>query len=368
MAGNAVNNGDKNSLLFPGKIAVVTNLPSYTQNEEEFLSAEQLVAKYGAEKVIHANWPSYQEQEQVYAIVASLAVDREVKALIMNQAIPGCNTAVDKLKRIRDDIFVVGCAIHESPSSTAAHVDLVLDTDGLGMGPAMVKQAKKQGAKVFVHYSFPRHMALAHLAMRRDMIQAVCESEGLLFVNASALDPTGDAGVYDAQQFILDDVPKLVAKYGEDVAFFSTNCFLQIPLIRSVIDNHAIFPQPCCPSPFHGFPEALGIEVGEGLPDVNYMIAESKRIIASKDMTGRLSSWPISLSMMLTHVGAEYAIKWINGQVPKTGIDDKVLIGCMKSYIKEVSGEDTGIFIDSYSEQGTAYNNFKLVLMDYLDY
>jgi len=126
------------------------------------------------------------------------------------------------------------------------------------MGVSIPKQAAKQGAKVFVHYSFPRHMSIVLLAARRDLMKQTCEEIGIEFVDATAPDPTGDAGLSGAQQFILEDVPKMVEKYGKDTAFFSTNCAMQIPLIKAAYEEGAIYPQPCCPSPYHGFPAALG--------------------------------------------------------------------------------------------------------------
>ena len=347
---------------------VITNLPSQSQNEEEFWSGEQLVAKYGSNKVIHANWPSFfmQEREQIHALIASLAVDGEIKALIMNQTVPGCNAAVDKLKSIRDDLFIVYCTPHDPAPEAAARANLLFTADELGTGPAIVKQAKKQGAKTFIHYSFPRHMAMAIYSVRRSLIQAACAAEGLRFVDVTVIDPTED--MYNAQQFIFDDVPKLASKHGEDTAFFCTNCFLQAPLIEAVVANHAIYPQPCCPSPYHGYIEAFDIETANGMPDLNHVIREIRDIAARENMSGRLSTWPVSVPMMLTRVGAEYAIKWINGQVPKTGIDGKVLMDCMKEYIRGASGEGIGVSMTSYTEGGRTYDTFKLVLMDYLDF
>ncbi len=88
------------------------------------------------------------------------------------------------------------------------------------MGSAVIEQAKKQGAETFVHYSFPRHMSYALLAARRELFKENCEKQGLEFVDATAPDPTGDAGISGSQQFILEDVPKKVAEYGENTAFF----------------------------------------------------------------------------------------------------------------------------------------------------
>lgn len=353
---------------FPGKIAVITSPPTYTQNDEESWSAEQLMAKYGDNKIIHVHWPSFylHDYDQVVATVASLAVDDEIRAIMINQVVPGCNTAVDKFREIRDDVFVVYSAVHESSSSVAERANLILEADMLGRGPAMVKQAKKQGAKVFVHYSFPRHMAIEHEVNCRDSIREKCAAEGLEFVDATVLDPTED--MYNSQEFISGNVAKLVAEYGDDTAFFCTNCFLQGPLIKAVIDNHAIFPQPCCPSPYHGFPMALGIDVDDDMPDLNYMINETKRIAAGKNMTGRLSTWPVSVSMMSIHAGVEYAIKWINRQVQETGVEDQVLLDCMSAYIKKVSGKEMGVSFTSCSEGDKVYNNYKLLLMDYLNY
>jgi len=237
------------------------------------------------------------------------------------------------------------------------------------MGPAMVKQAKKLGAKVFVHYSFPRHMSQPLLSGRRDLIRQNCQREGLQFVDATSPDPTGDAGVTGSQQFILEDVPRMIARYGKDTAFFSTNCSQQIPLIKAIVDAGGIYPQPCCPSPYHGFPSALGIGTsGGGLMEINQMIAETRKILAAKNEIGRLSTWPVPASMTWTNAGAEYAIKWIKGEVPQTGIDVDVLADCISTYAREVTGADVDIAMTAYQENGVTYDTFLMPLMGYLTY
>jgi hypothetical protein len=103
------------------------------------------------------------------------------------------------------------------------------------------------------------------------------------------------------------------------------------------------------------------------MTDLGCLISEASRIAEEKNMTDRLSTWPVSGSMMFTNAGAEYAIKWIKGEAPKTGIDNKMLLDCMNSYIIDVVGEESNIFLDSYSEDGITYGNFKQILMGYLD-
>ena len=368
MAGDLINENTDSDMLFPGKIAIITDPP--TINMDDFHSADRLIEKYGADKIIHTTWPEdfMAEQDKVIDIVTAQARDREVRVLIVSQAIQGTNTAIDELKKIRDDIFIVCSEIQESSLVTSRQANLLLNHNQMGMGSAMVKQAKKQGAKVFVHYSFPRHMLQQILSSRLEMIKGTCAAEGIKFVYATAPDSAEEAGLASAHQFILEDVPKLVAKYGEDTAFFSTCCSHQVPLIKAVVNSHGIYPQPCCPSPFHGFPEALGIKTDGSKEDLNYVISEACRIAAEKNMTDRLSTWPVSASMMFTNAGAEYAIKWIRDEVPKTGIDNQTLVNYMNNYIVEVIGEESNISMVSYSDVGRTYDNYKLVLMSYLDF
>ena len=367
MIENLSKDENENRPDFPGKIAVVTS--AITTCEDDFYSAEQLVIKYGADKIIHAAWPDdfMNGQKQITDTVVSLAADREIKALIINQAYDGTNAAVEKFKETRDDVFIVYCSNQEPLDIAVSLANLLLEGNEEKIGRMMVEQAKKQGAKVFVHYSFPRQMLLEDTYNRYLNIKETCSIEGLQFIDATALDPAGGADVDKAKQFIFEDVCRLVAKYGEDTAFFCTNCALQAQLIKAVIENHAIYPQPCCPSIYHGFTEALGIQTGEGQADLSYLISEASRLAANKNMTDRLSTWPVSASMMYTNVAAEYAIKWIKGEVPKTGIDDRVLVDCINAYIIDVVGEESHVFIDSYSMYGTIYNNYKLILMGYLD-
>ena len=345
-----------------GKIAIITNTVS--QNEEEYRSAETLLEQYGADKIIHQTWPDnfMAEQEQLVSIVGKIAADPEVKALVINQAVPGTNAAVDKLLETRDDMFIVYCTPQENPVDVVERANLTLIADKLAMGTAMVEQAAEMGAKTFVHYSFPRHMSQVLLSGARERIKDKCAELGLEYVDATAPDPTGDTGLPGAQQFILEDVPKMVAQYGPDTAFYSTNCAMQVPLIKKVVDEKAIYPQPCDPSPYHGFPTALGIETGDTMGDIDYVVAETNRIVRENGVEGRLATWPVPDSMMSTNIGVEYAMKWMNGEVPQEGVDMAVL----KQLAKDYAGVD--VQFNPYVEDGVEYPTFLNSIMDYLVY
>lgn len=337
-----------------GKVAIITNTVS--QNEEEYRSAEKMVEKYG-DRVIHDTMPDnfMTEQEQFISVVNKHASNPDVKCIIINQAVPGAIACVDKVMETRekDDLLVVFCTPQENPDDIVTRADITISVDEINKGTAIAQQAYDMGCKTVVHYSFPRHMAQVQLYSCRDLIKAKCEELGMTFVDATAPDPTGDSGVSGAQMFILEDVPKMVAKYGQETAFFSTNCSMQVPLIEAVVDSGAYYPLPCCPSPYHGFPNALGIEspsdLINGLPETVEAI-NSK--LKEKDLLGHFSTWSVPCSIANTVATCEYAFLWMAGAVEKC--DSAVLNALLADYcgveISLVPYEDpeTGKSFDNY--------------------
>ncbi len=344
------------------KIGILTGTVS--QNEEEYRAAQKVVAKYGEDKVIHLTYPDkfMDEQETTISNIVSLASDPDVKAILIVQAVPGVSAGIAKAKEVRDDILFIAGTPGEDPNLIADNADIVLNVDELSMGQTLIDQSKKMGAKTFVHYSFPRHMSYALLSARRDALKANAEKAGLVFVDATAPDPTGDAGTTGAQQFILEDVPKMVQEYGKDTAFFSTNCSMQVPLIQSVTKTGAIYPQPCCPSPYHGFPVAFEVEIPEDKKgDVEYAIAEIKKAVEEKGMSGRLSTWVRPAAMMYIEAGAEYSIRYINGE-----FEEKLNQEALKEEFEKYAGVEVTM---TPLDDGTyKRDNYFLILMDFLNF
>jgi predicted small lipoprotein YifL len=347
----------------PGKVAIITNTVS--QNEEEFRSAEAMKAKYG-DRVIHALWPDnfMAEQEQMVSVLSRLAADNDIKAIVINQAVPGTNPAVDKFleTRNKNDVLIIYSQPQENPPDVARRADIVLQPDEIEMGNTIPQQAKTMGAKVFVHYSFPRHMSIALLAGRRELMRKECAALGIQFVDATAPDPTSDVGMAGAQMYILEDVPKMVAQYGKDTAFFSTNCGMQVPLIKACFDNGAMYPQPCCPSPYHGFPAALGINVPAdmvgGMQDV---INQTHAKIKAAGLGGRFSTWPVPAAMMCTVGATEYAFLWMDGKT-NGKFDPAALTRAMSDYA------NVDITLKPYDIDGVKLNNYFFYLIGFLTY
>lgn len=341
------------------KIGILTGTVS--QNEEEYRAAENVVKKYGADRVIVKTYPDkfMDEQDTTISNIVELASTEGVKALVIVQAVPGVAAGIEKAREVNPDLLVIAGVPGEDPGVIASKADVVLALDELAMGTTIPEQAKSMGAKTFVHYSFPRHMSYALLAARRDLFKENCEKLGIKFVDATAPDPTGDAGVPGAQQFILEDVPRMVAEYGKDTAFFSTNCAMQVPLISAALTEGAIYPQPCCPSPTHGFPSALGITIPEDKQgDFAFILDTIKTKVAEKDGQGRFSTWSVPISMMFVEGGVEYAMAWAEGKT-NGKVDPDALKKAFEDYAKSTVNMTTLV------DNGTKYDNYFMVLLDF---
>lgn len=337
------------------KIAIITGTVS--QGEEEFRAAEKLKAAY-PDMIVTATYPDNfsKEQETTISNTLNLVADENVKALVFLQAVPGATAAIEKAKELRPELLVIAGVTGEDPSLIAPAADIVMNADELGMGYAVMEQAAKLGAKTFVHYSFPRHMGVALLSGRRDLMREKAKELGIEFVEADAPDPTGDSGVPGAQQFILEDVPKKIEQYGKDTAFFATNCSMQEPLIKSVLEGGAILPQQCCPSPYHGYPGALGIEIPDDKAgDVDFILAETTKKIEEAGNAGRMSTWTVPVNMLFVEAGVRYAQDYIEGK-----ITEKVDMAHMQSICEELAGGP--VVLNKLEEAGTTYDNFFVLL------
>ncbi|HHU70708.1 MAG TPA: DUF3798 domain-containing protein [Clostridiales bacterium] len=345
------------------KIGIVTGTVS--QGEEEYQAAQKMLETYGADKIVTATYPDNfsTETEATIAQVVGLASDPTVKAIVFVQAVPGAAAAIDKVRETRPEMLFITGVIAEDPATIASKSDICLLVDEISMGTTVVEQAAKQGAKTFVHISFARHLSYATIAGRRELFIETCDKLGLEYVEATAPDPTGDAGVSGAQQWIIENVPEYVKQYGEDTAFFSTNCAMQEPLIRTIAEQKAIFPQQCCPSPYHGYPAAMGINVTGHEGDVDYMLDSITDKVAEYDNTGRMSTWSVPVNMLMVESGVKYAIEFCEGNTDGR-VDEKVLF----DIFNEVAGGEE-VTVNKYVDEAKGtLENFYLLLCPFRDF
>ena len=346
----------------PWKIAILTGTTS--QGEEEFRAAER-AQKADPEHIITDTYPDtfMAETETTISKLVAFASDPDVKAIVMCQAVPGAKAAFDKIRAMgRDDMLLIAGVPQEDPAVITAAADFVLYTDEPRQGDTIMETCAKWGVDVFVHYSFPRHLAMETIAARKALLEENAAALGIEYVEATAPDPTGDAGVAGAQQFILEDVPAKLKEYeGKKVAFFTTNCGMQEPLQAAILDQpNAYYPQPCCPSPYHAFPASLGLEIQAGGDDTEALKAIAA-VLKEHNALGRYSTWPSPVNMSIIDVSVEYAKKWIAGEI--TSKNDGAAIAAM------FEEKAPGAIVSNYTNaDGQTFDNYYTVLLGAVDF
>ena len=344
------------------KIAILTGTTS--QGEEEFRAAER-AQKADPEHIITDTYPDnfMAETETTISKLVAFASDPDVKAIVMCQAVPGAKAAFDKIRAMgRDDMLLIAGVPQEDPAVITAAADFVLYTDEPKQGDTIMETCAKWGVDVFVHYSFPRHLAMETIAARKALLEENAAALGIEYVEATAPDPTGDAGVAGAQQFILEDVPAKLKEYeGKKVAFFTTNCAMQEPLQAAILDQpNAYYPQPCCPSPYHAFPASLGLEIQAGGDDTEALKAIAA-VLKEHNALGRYSTWPSPVNMSIIDVSVEYAKKWIAGEI--TSKNDGAAIAAM------FEEKAPGAIVSNYTNaDGQTFDNYYTVLLGAVDF
>lgn len=314
------------------KIGLMTGTVS--QGEDEFRAGQQLAETYGA-RLVHVTYPDNfsTEQETVISQLTGLASDPEIKVILAAQAVPGSIAAARKIREQRPDILIGFFQPHEDPQVVNETADFAIQPDELARGRTIIAEAAAMGAKNFVHYSFPRHMSQELIGRRRDIMKEECAKQGLQFQFVTAPDPTGEGGLPATQQFVLEDQPRQIKKMGAATAFFSTNCGMQEPLIRSVLTNGGYIAEQCCPSPTHGYPGALGISIPpDKRGDMAYINSENKRVIAEHKMSGHFGTWPVPEAMISIRAMAHLLV---DGVEKKVDYKDPAVV---KQYLEKEAG------------------------------
>jgi len=307
-------------------IGIVTG--TVTQSEDDLRGAEQLIKEHGAVKdggmIQHLTYPDdfMSQQETFISSVVSLADDPLMKAIVVNQAIPGTTEAFKRVRAKRSDILLLAGEPHEDPLVIQSGADLAASADFVSRGYTIIWAAKQLGAKTFVHISFPRHMSYESLGRRRAIMEQACKDLGLKFAFESAPDPTSDVGTAGAQQFILEKVPQWIQKYGKNSAFFCTNDAHTEPLLKQLLTYGGIFVEADLPSPLMGYPGALGIDLSAEAGNFPAILKKVEQAVLAKGGKGRFGTWAFSYGFTVSAGLGEFAIRVIDGKAKKDSLKD----------------------------------------------
>jgi hypothetical protein len=356
---SAANRAEKSSAPASAdfKIGIMTGTVS--QGEEDYRAGQQVAARYpGRVKTVTFPDNFSSEVETVVSQLAGLADDPAVRVVIAGQAINGSVAAARKIREQRPDVLIGFMYPHEDPDVAQTVCDIATQPDELARGVSIIESAQAMGAKHFVHYSFPRHMSMVLLARRRDIMIAECRKRGIEFHFVTAPDPTGEQGLPGTQQFIFEDVPRELAKYGPKTAFFSTNDGMQEPLIKAVLNaKQGYFPEQSTPGPTAGYPAALGLNIPpDKAGDMAWISAENKRLIAERGMAGHFGTWGQSIDMVSTRAISALLVDAIE---KKIDVRDSATV---RRYIEAEAGGP--VRMHRYSPNGNQW----LVLMEHITY
>ncbi len=303
-------------------IGIVTG--SVSQSEDDRRGAEAFQKMYGEDRVILATYPDNftEELETTIQTIVNLSDDADMKAIIVNQAIPGTTEAFRQIKERRPDIICIAGESHEDLPEIGSAADLVCNNDFVARGYLIIRTAHELGCDTFVHISFPRHLSYETMSRRVAIMKAACEEFGMEFVMESAPDPTTDVGVPGAQAYIAEHVPEWVEKYGQNSAYFCTNDAHTEPLLRGLLENGGYFIEADLPSPLMGYPGALGLDLTQEAGDFEKILAKVESAVVEKGGAGRFGTWAYSYGYTVSAGLAQHAMNVIDGKSELTDIDD----------------------------------------------
>ena len=340
-----------------------------SQSEDDLRGAEALIKAYGSVKtggmIQHMTYPDdfMSQQETFISNVVSMSDDPKMKAIIVNQAIPGTAEAFKRVHAKRPDIYCLAGECQEDPLVISGAADFAAQNDFVSRGYTIIWAAKQMGAKTFVHISFPRHMSYEGLGRRRSIMEQACKDMGINWAFETAPDPTSDVGVAGAQQFILEKVPAWLKKYGpngEKVAFFCTNDAHTEPLLKQLLaSKNGVFVEADLPSPLMGYPGALGLDLSKEAGNFPAILKKVEAGVLKKGGNGRFGTWAFSYGYTVSAGLGEYAIRVIEGKAKKNSLPD-----LFAAYGKWTPGAKWNGALYTDTNTGVKVKNLALVYMD----
>ncbi len=303
-------------------IGIVTG--SVSQSEDDRRGAEAFQEKYGEDRVKLAIYPDNftEELETTIQTIVNLSDDPDMKAIIVNQAVPGTTEAFRQIKERRPDIICIAGESHEDLPEIGSAADLVCNNDFVARGYLMIRTAHELGCDTFVHISFPRHMSYETMSRRVAIMKEACKEFGMEFVLETAPDPTTDVGVPGAQAYILEHAPEWIEKYGQNSAYFCTNDAHTEPLLKQLLAYGGYFIEADLPSPLMGYPGALGLDLTEAGGDFEKILAAVEAAVVEKGGEGRFGTWAYSYGYTVSAGLAQHAYNVIKGESELCDIDD----------------------------------------------
>ncbi len=162
-----------------------------------------------------------------------------------------------------------------------------------------------------------------------------------------------------AQQFILENVPVWLEKYGNETAFFCTNDAHVEPLVKRVAELGGYFPEASLPSPLMGYPGALGVDLSNEKGDFQAILKKVEESVVAAGASGRLGTWAYSFNYTQSTALVEFAKRVVEGKAKIDSFND--MLDCYNTYTPGANWNAS-----YYTDAGTGVRNtkFRLVYQD----
>ena len=263
-------------------VGIITG--SVSQSEDDRRGAEAFQAMYGEDRVKLAIYPDNftEELETTIQTIVNMSDDPQMKAIIVNQAVPGTTEAFRQIKERRPDILCIAGESHEDLPEIGSAADLVCNNDFVARGYLIIRTAHELGCDTFVHISFPRHMSYETMSRRVAIMKAACEEFGM----------------------------------------FCTNDAHTEPLLKQLLEYGGFFIEADLPSPTMGYPGALGIDLTAEAGDYAKILAKVEEAVCEKGGAGKFGTWAYSYGYTVSAGLAQHAVNVINGESDLLDMDD----------------------------------------------
>ena len=341
-------------------IGIVTG--SVSQSEDDRRGAEAFQAKYGEDKVTLAIYPDNftEELETTIQTIVNMSDDPLMKAIVVNQSVPGTTEAFRQIKERRPDIICIAGEGHEDLPEIGSAADLVCNNDFVSRGYLIIRTAHELGCDTFVHISFPRHMSYETMSRRVAVMEEACKEFNMTFVQETAPDPTTDVGVPGAQAYVLEKAPEWIQKYGQNSAYFCTNDAHTAPLLQRLLELGGYFIEADLPSPLMGYPNALGdLDLTAEAGDFDAILAKVEKAVVDAGGEGRFGTWAYSYGYCLSAGLAQHAINVIEGKSEINDMDD--VAEALQEYSPKAAWNGSGY---TNADTGVKEDNVFLIYQD----
>jgi hypothetical protein len=358
----------------PGKIAIIANewLVSSLHFQSHGNWVLEILERYGEENIIIYSW---EWNENYDSIVNEISGNSEISVLIYDYGIG----AIEDIQKQRDDIFLIYIDYY-FPAGIDLRADLVLEVDSAAIARNFPAMATEMGAQTLIYFyegfewvsdedkkDFEEYAENERLSM--NFMRELCAEIGLGFAAVDINGAIECGSSYDS--FMTATIPPLIEQYGTDIVLFGLDnervhwswCgleFIYLPLYSNWFEPH--------PADIGMYEVRLSDDSPyyetENLPA---LIDELKNNLAERNMNGRIATYPISMKFLFPIAAAEYGIMQMNGEV--SGVDMHVLENIIVGLIAEYTAiPEHGITLSAFEADGVTYENYVLVLPDYLIY